>query len=199
MALYCIFYHFYAIFCREIFYCPPPHPLFSTDYRNEKHANKPSRAVVPNNFFSKSASGWFIGPISFWYREQGGFNRAVKNYHVRTFELYRLNPDIPAHYLSRAGSLRSHRGHHFAGTQVPQIIINIIMTPIIIWCIIWAWCWAWRSFYSSFHQTLPQWSVTQEVGPGDAFVNWCDFFKIFKYYFLHLISSHPEMPSFVIL
>jgi len=26
----------------------------------------------------------------------------------------RLNPDIPAHYLSRAGSLRSHRGHHFA-------------------------------------------------------------------------------------
>ena len=31
--------------------------------------------------------------------------------------IWRLNPDIPAHYLSRAGSLRSHRGHHFPGQQ----------------------------------------------------------------------------------
>ena len=37
---------FYAIFYTEIFYCPPPHPLFSTEMK-EKKANEPTRAVVP--------------------------------------------------------------------------------------------------------------------------------------------------------
>ena len=46
MAPYCILSFFYAIFYTEIFYCPPPHPLFSTEMK-EKKANEPTRAVVP--------------------------------------------------------------------------------------------------------------------------------------------------------
>merc|ERR1719234_2815433 len=39
----------------------------------------------------------------------------------------RLNPDIPSHYLSRAGSLRSHRGHHFA--DLPQWSVMLAVGP----------------------------------------------------------------------
>ena len=86
----------------------PDPPLFTLGISPEKY-----------HFFTPSLTGLVVGSFFFPFgvRKEGGLNRAVKNCHVRTFELYRLNPDIPAHYLSRAGSLRSHRGHHFAGTH----------------------------------------------------------------------------------